>query len=213
MRLSANEETQFGSWFRSIFLEDKDLAEPPALAVMPKFIKRLFDGFEQLTSDIPADTVAKGLDRLIDQGRSDEMHTLMDDRLPLEERIAAVASLSGLLRYFEAHCLPTPSHDSSHPRTPLNEVCYLWWDRFPAFPMPGTPERKAVEAAFLRHFSEALDSDSPAVQEYGLHGFSHWSHDYPKETAIAVDAFLKQHPNLGDSLRAYAASAREGLAP
>lgn len=212
MRSSVHDETQFDPWFRSIFMGD-NLAEAPALAVMPKFIKRLFDGFGQLTEKIPVDAVAKGLDRLIDQGRSDEMHTLMDDRIPLQERIAAVASLSGLLRYFEANCLPTPSHSSSHPRTPLNEICYLWWDRFPAFPMPGNSKRKEIEAAFLRHFSEALDSVSPAVQEYGLHGYSHWSHDYPKEAEDAINSFLQRHPDLDESLRAYAIKAREGLVP
>lgn len=179
--------------------------------MMPSYFKKLFDDFEQLTRGYSVDAVARGLDRLIDQGRSDEMHALMDDNLPLKERVAAVDSLRGLLRYFESHCAPFLSHVPGNPRTPLNVVCYQWWDRFPAFPMPENPKRKPIEAAFLRHMSDALKSNSPAVQEYGLHGLGHWHHDYPKEVEGAVDDYLNRNPKLDETMKSYATSAREGM--
>lgn len=213
MNKSDDIDKHFDSWFRSIFNENRQEDNPPSLESMPRFIKKLFDELEELTSTYPVDAVANGLERLIDQGRSDEMHALMDDALPLAERLGAVRSLNGLLRYFELHCLPVTSHEAKRPKSPLNEICFQWWDIFPAFPMPENPKRKPIEAAFLRHFSEALKSKSPAVQEYGLHGFSHWSHDYPNEAREAIDEYLKRNPGLDASLRAYAADAREGLVP
>lgn len=202
---------KFDSWFRSIFVDATDASEPPETAEAPIFIRRLFSELEELSRKHPSDAIASGLKRLIDQGRSDEMHSLMNDSLPIEDRVAAVESFSGLLRYFEAHCAPVPSHASENRKTLLNEVCYQWWDIFPAFPILKNPRRRPIEAAFLRHMSDALKSKSPAVQEYGLHGLGHWHHDYPKEVEAAIDEFLNRNPQLDDAMRTYAASAREGM--
>lgn len=214
MTTEENSDPRFGRWLRSIFDEDSpDPPRPLEAEDRVEFIKKLFDGFESLTSKYSVDAVAGGLERLVDPGENEDFHALMDDHVAVEKRVAAIASLQSLLRYFEAHCSPVPSHDSAGPRSGLNEVCYSWWDFFPAFPMRENPKRKPIEAAFLRHFSEALKSKSPAVQEYGLHGFSHWSHDYPNEAREAIDEYLKRNPGLNASLRAYAADAREGLVP
>lgn len=205
---------RFGLWIRSIF--DDDVPDPPRpmeASERVEFIKQLFDAFESLMSHYSVDAVARGLERLIDPGGNDDMHALKDDHVPVEKRVAAIASLSGLLGYFEAHCLPVLSHNSERPRSNLNEICYCWWDIFPVFPMLENPKRRPIEAAFLRHMSDALKSASPAVQEYGLHGFSHWSHDYPKEAKEAIDDYLRHHPIIDESLRAYATDARAGLVP
>lgn len=211
MKSSGHAGDKFESWFRSIFIDGTDCLEPPVKTEIPVYIRRLFDEFEKLTRTLSVDVVAGGLERLIDQGRSDEMHALMDDNLPLEARVAAVDSFRGLLRYFEAHCAPVPSHDPENPRTPINKVCYQWWDRFPAFPMSENPKRKPVEASFLRLMSDALRSNSTAVQEYGLHGLGHWHHDYPKEVEAAVDDYLNRNPQLEAAMKSYAVSAREGM--
>lgn len=211
MKSPAQAEDRFESWFRSIFIDGIDCVEPPVKAEAPVYIRRLFDEFEKLTHALPVEVVASGLERLIDQGRSDEMHSLMDDSLPLEIRVAAVDSLRGLLRYFEAHCAPVPGHELENSRTPINKVCYQWWDRFPAFPMPDNPKRKPVEAAFIRHMSDALKSNSLAVQEYGLHGLGHWHHDYSNEVEAAVDDYLNRNSKLDAAMKSYAASARAGM--
>lgn len=202
---------RFDLWVRSIF--DDDAPDPPRPmepAERVVFIKKLFDNFEKLMSRYPVDAVASGLERLIDPGGNDDMHALKDDHLPVEERVAAIASLAGLLRYFEAHCLPVLSCNSERPRSLLNEICYCWWDIFPAFPMLENPKRRPIEAAFLGHMADALKSNSPAVQEYGLHGLGHWHHDYPKEVEAAVDDYLDRNREIDPALKSYAASARDG---
>lgn len=211
MKTSNPADRRFDLWLRSNF-ENENLEPPRPMGAAERleFVKKLFGEFDQLMARYPVDSVAAGLERLIDPGGNEDMHALSNDELPAEDRISAISSLSGLLRYFEAYCQPLLSHNSDRPHSPLNRICYSWWDIFPAYPLPSNPMRKPIEIAFLRHMSDALKSESPAVQEYGLHGLGHWHHDYPKEVEAAVDDYLNRNPQLGEIIKSYALSARDG---
>lgn len=205
-------DPRFDRWIRSIF-DDNPPSPPADLEDSEKinFIKRLFESFDAFMTIYPVSAVAAGLGRIIDPGGFEYLNALTDDCLPEGERISAIESLNGLMRYFEIHCLPVASHNSANPRSPLNEVCYCWWDRFPVFPDLENPRRKGIEAAFLRHMATALKSSSPAVQEYALHGLGHWHHDYPIEVEAAIEEYLKCNHSIDPILKSYAASAREGM--
>lgn len=212
MTIPMKHDPRFELWLGSIF--DDTAPNPPRpmeWAERLAFISALFGEFELLMSKYPANSVAAGLERLIDPGGNEDMHALTNAELPAGTRVEAINNLSGMLRYFETHCLPELSHASAEPLSPLNEICYSWWDIFPAFPNTEDPARRPIDAAFLRHMSDALKSNSPAVQEYGLHGLGHWHHDYPKEVETLVGQYLDRNRQLDASLASYAASARQGM--
>lgn len=212
MKKTDQSDSLFPIWFRSIFDENSPrLLRPLESTVRLSFIHKLFDEFEDLMANYSVEAVARGLERFIDPGRSDDLFTLTDDRLPLENRIAAISGLNDVLRYFEIHCLPVVSHNSEMPRSPLNDICYRWWDIFPACPAPGDSRRKPIDDAFLQHLTDALNSKSPALQEYGLHGLGHWQYDYPEQVAVAVDNYLNRNQRIDEALKSYAMSAREGM--
>ena len=206
-------DERFALWIRSLF--DENPPKRPASmdnSENLKFVKKLFDDFENTVSPFPVDAVAKGLWRLINPGGAEEMHALKDENLQLKTRLDTIASLSNWLRYLEAHATPFKGCVTMERGSAINDLAHKWWDFFPAYPAPEMSTRKPFEAAFLMHFSVALKSKSPVVQEYGLHGFSHWQHFYPKEVKAAVDEYLKRNPDLEETLREYAMDTLEGVA-
>src|SRR5207248_734994 len=94
--------------------------------------------------------------------------------------------------------------------SPLNQICYLWWDSLPLFGEPEKLGRREVDAAYLEVMRLTLDLDSDACRESALHGLGHWAYAYPKEVKTIIDAWLDRHEALDEQLKAYARAARRG---
>ena len=118
-------------------------------------------------------------------------------------------------RFFAPRCsshlsqLDTQGTDTSA-ISPLNMICYMWWDLLPIYGKPEEPERAEFDATCLEVMRLTLDLDSDACRESALHGLGHWSYIYPQEVKAIIDAWLSRHPSITDDLSAYAFAARRG---
>ena len=154
--------------------------------------------------------VNQGLNYLVSGNCSDWMYDVLDDSVPWLERRQCIHSIYTLFEQcFAKRCSPHLSHLDEPGANPLNSVCYMWWDSFPAYGQPKNPARREVDAALLRVMQQTLYLDSDACCESALHGLGHWRMYYPKVTLI-IDEFLTHGPKLRDDLAMYALQARRG---
>ncbi len=139
---------------------------------------------------------------------------LLRTDLPLHSRQRCAASIKSLYsKLFAKHCSEKLSHtlrtyDES--MSPLNSVCYMWWDLFPTWGSKDDKASKTMNSEFLQVLSDILKIPHVACIESALHGLGHWHLTHPTEVEHIVDQFLKTGPKLSEPLRTYANSARTG---
>jgi hypothetical protein len=110
---------------------------------------------------------------------------------------------------FAPRCTPSLGH-LSETGGPLNTVCYMWWDEFPAIALPDDPDRAMLHGAALQVMAYSLQLPSMACQESALHGLGHWRRYDPQHVEGIVDAYIAADRFADPRLRSYAAAARCG---
>jgi hypothetical protein len=152
-----------------------------------------------------------GLTYLISAGLGEHMRCLDEPSVPLAIRLRCVGSCESLFRkLLLPRCSPHLSHSGEPSRSPLNAVCYMWWDTMPVHGGPVLAERHALQLAALETMARILRLDSLACQESALHGLGHWHSVFPEPVESLVDDFLSLHPNARPELLTYARGARCG---
>lgn len=182
---------------------------PNALTV--EYLTRLFEDPAPRLDRYSDAQVNQGLWYIVYNACSSHMFALSDAKVPVAERRRCMAAISGLYtRLFAVRCSPELSHGSSlpEPESPLNLVCYMFWDLLPYVPADD-PSQQPIDEAGLSVMRGALGLPSPACQESALHGLGHWAARCPDEVAAAIDAYLA-NPSIDPRLRSYAQSARTG---
>lgn len=174
------------------------------------FMTRLFTASEESLGRFSDGQLNQGFWYLVSGFSSDHMYLLVDEDLPEADRLACVRSLSLLFAgIFSSRCTNAPSHKrNDNALSPLNSVCYMWFDVMPVHPTFGMA-RKNLDATMLDVLEAILALDSLACQESALHGFGHWTGGDPERIEGIIDAWLRRIP--GDHvLRDYARLAARG---
>lgn len=190
--------------------EDAPYWDAPA-RLTTEYVTRLFeDPLPVLTAFSDAE-VNMGLNYLISPGLGEHMFCLDDPAVEIQARVRCVRSCESLFRQlFRPRCSPHLSHRDEPGRSPLNAVCYMWWDIMPVHGGPQEEDRRALHASALEIMGAILQMDSVACQESALHGLGHWHTAFPEETERMVDAFIRSHPHSRPDLLTYARGARCG---
>src|SRR5258707_7560559 len=89
-----------------------------------------------------------GLNYLISPGLGEHMRCLDDPSVPLAARDRCVRSCASLFcKLMQPRCSPHLSHRDEPGRSPLNAVCYMWWDTMPVYGGPVLADRQALHLA------------------------------------------------------------------
>ena len=181
---------------------DEYWAASPAIVV--SYLTQLFEQPVMVLADYGDGEIAQGLWDVAEYAAA-----LTATSVPLSDRLRCIDALTTLFRdLFAVRCSPHLGHRSETGESPLNTICYMWWDLFAINPVP--EERDILLAAALRSQTASLHLPSMACQEAALHGFGHyWDADAAAIQTI-IDDWLQQHPDLRPDLRNYALSARGG---
>lgn len=220
MRTRALTDLTFEDWVTHIF--DHEVRNPEwyfdldavywdGLAVTTvRYLTRLFQAPLPILDRYSDPQLNQGFWYLTGSGH-EIMHTLLDAKVPMAERIACVRSIESLFAaLFAAKCSPHLSHLESADAKPLNGICYMWWDNFPIWGSPDNPELEPIDHQILALMERQLSIPSIACQESALHGLGHWQLSYPDEVRKIVDVYLQSKPTLRPELRSYACAARDG---
>jgi hypothetical protein len=82
--------------------------------------------------------------------------------------------------------------------SPLEGICFMWWDLLPLSGQPEELDHREVDAACLEVMRLTLDLDADACRRAALHGLGHWKGVYPEEVKTILDAWLACHQKLGE---------------
>ncbi len=199
--------------YRHWYLEsDSDWWDPSAHPeTTVAYLTMLFENATSVLTPFSDTQIKEGLWFLVSPSCSDHMFVLLNPAVPWSERKHCISSIFTLFEHFLAlRCSPHLSHLDEPGANPLNGVCYMWWDLYPAYGKPGDPTTREMHEALFDVMRRILDLSSDACRESALHGLGHWRHEYPKQVEAIIDGFLASHPDLRPELKAYARAARKG---
>jgi hypothetical protein len=187
-------------------------AEEP---VAVSYLTRLFDDPVPAVAPYSDAQINQGFWFLLSNACSDHMRMLLEPRVPWPELQRCVEAMVNVFAtLFAPRCAPKLSHLDEPGTTPLNSVCYMWFDLLPIYGgIKDDPvaENRQLGPVLLDVMRRILDLESVACRESALHGLGHWQPYYPKQVVAIIDAFLKKNPGLlRDTLRDYALAARQG---
>lgn len=175
------------------------------------FVTRAFENAEVLFEPYSDAQLKQGLWFIASNGCSDYMFALLDPGVPWSARQRCVRSMHNLFEEcFAKRCTPHLSHMDEPGASPLNAVCYMWWDILPIAAQPNDSGQTGLDREILAVMESTLRLDSVACQESALHGLGHWQPYYPQRVGAIVDTFLRSQNNLREELRTYAVSASRG---
>ena len=176
-----------------------------------QFLTQAFEGAAVLFEPYSDAQLNQGLWFIVSNACSNHMFMLMDERVPWPARQRCLYSFHQLYEgCFAKRCTPHLSHVDEPGASPLNLVCYMWWDIIPIGGRPTDPASKEFDQTILQVMESTLQLDSIACRESALHGLGHWQHAYPERVGAIIDQFSMTRPDLPEKLQKYMMNAYTG---
>jgi hypothetical protein len=180
--------------------------DPVPDAVALDYLTRLFENPEESLRYFSDRQIAVGLWEL---GPGDA-HCVYNRDIAVEQRERLVGAVETLFReFFDTRCLPRLSHAASEHVSPLNTICYMWWEVITWGWMTDDPDADRLKSRDLAVMEAVLRLPNPACKEAALHGLGHLVRRSDGAGAI-IDRFLAEPAGAGSELEAYARSALTG---
>ncbi|WP_143157722.1 hypothetical protein [Rubritalea squalenifaciens] len=154
--------------------------------------------------------VNQGLWFLLSTACSDYFFALKSAEVPLETRLASIRSIIRLYQdCFMRRCSRTLSHLDQESQSPLNAICYMFWDINALGYTGDVAESRETDDCIFSVLAQTLQLDHPACQEAAIHGYGELSCYYPERCMKAMDNYLAGEIDSPE-LRSYAERARTG---
>lgn len=196
------------AWYLAPDAPEWDAPAPLTL----EYLTRLFNTPNDSVGHFTDAQLNQGFWYLVSDSLSDHMYLLVDASLPEPARLACLRAMKHLFaELFFRRCTNLPSYGLSadNALSPLNRICYMWWDVMPIHGEPNDPRRERFDAAVLELLRDTLGIGSFACQESALHGLGHWSYYYRAEVRQIIEHYLANAPE-GAVLDVYARLAADG---
>ena len=176
-----------------------------------RFMTRAFENAGEVFQPYSDAQLNQGLWFLVSNACSSHMLALLEASVPWSAQKRCIASFHQLYEQcFAKRCSPHLSHLDEPGVSPLNLVCYMWWDIMPIYGHPDDPIWKEMDEEILRVMESTLQLDSLACRESALHGLGHWQHQYPQRVGEIIDKFSMSHRDLPENLQTYMINAYTG---
>jgi hypothetical protein len=160
----------------------------------------------KIFTDAQAD---QGFYYVVSMSGSNLMRELISSEVPSAERLETIGNIFYLYSdCFAKRCAESLGHLSEE-GSPLNSICYMFWDICPIIYLEDASEKKEVQQAILAVLKKTLEINHRACREGAFHGLGEIAHTCPEKVRVIIDGFLSKN-KLDDKLLAYALNAREG---
>jgi hypothetical protein len=171
-----------------------------------EYLTRLFDSPEESLRYYSDRQIAAGLWEL---GPGDA-HCVYNRELPIAAREHLIGSVATFFRdFFNTRCAPKLSHGATETVSPLNSICYMWWEVITWGWAKDDPDAERLNDKDLDVMEAVLQLPNPACKEAALHGLGHMVR-YRDRAGSIIDNFLAGAPDASPELLAYACAARTG---
>jgi hypothetical protein len=217
----------FEDWVRYVF--DRPVTQPQwwfqddvelvnlKPAVFIEYCTKLFRESGKRLAGYPDGQVNDGLYYIISPGASDEIFALKDASVPFEAKVEFLKVIFILYGdCFEPRCTPHLSHLDHVSKgtlvhvSPLNSICYMWWDIFVIYGERKDPSVEPLNRACLAVMEKTLTLSNIATLEGALHGLGHFGIYYKEECERIIDEFSARRKDISEELRRYALAAGSG---
>jgi hypothetical protein len=217
MSTETNAIRTFDAWVRYVFdhpvtepawhwSEDADTWQHGSPAEEIAFLTCLFEECDGVLRSYSDAQVAQGVYYVTGRGNLDYLYELRNTDIPFADRLRCIEAMEVLFeRLFAARCSPHLSHlrlvgqPDPEGLSPLNGICYMWWDTLPLIGMvyhdPEHPDSEQLDGAVLAVLKRLLKLDAVACQESALFGLADCALYDPKADEI-IDEFIETHPHL-----------------
>jgi len=177
-------------------------------ATIVSYLTQTFENADTVLQPFSDGQVNQGLHYLISNLGSGYSYVLLDTTVPLAARLRCIGAMAALFdRCFARRCSSHLSHLDEPGRSPLNSICYMWWDVLPlhglAHHKPDHPDGSELDHAILNVIRHTFEIEAVACQESGVIGVCEWS-PYYDETGEMIEDFLIRNPGIRPELRAFA---------
>ena len=187
-----------------------DILDPPP-RVCIEFITRAFEEADRKLLNLDEQRLRNGLNYVLSSSCSDHIVSLYNESVDLKAKLRCIRSFYNLFETcFYKKCTPHLLHRDEHSPSPLNQICYMWWDLYPGYGQPHDTTIAELDREILEVMKKTLALNSVALRENALHGLGHWQPYYPNAVQGIIDRFLEQNMAIRQELRDYAMEARIG---
>lgn len=174
------------------------------------YLAQLFTNSDQVLRRFDDAQVGQGLNMIVSNSCSDHAFSIVAGTAPWPARRTAIRSIFNLYAMcFNERCIDGLGH-LGEVSNPLNGICYMWWDVFPAWTDPKDESRSGEADEYIGVMERCLSLRNQACLEGALHGLGHWEAIYPERVTVIVDQFLRERTDLRPQLVEYARRARDG---
>jgi hypothetical protein len=188
---------------------DRDPSEWPAPVTYElalQYLTRLFEHPGEALRTYSDHQIAAGLWEL---GPGDA-HCVYNADIPVEARERLIGSVEIFFSdFFAASCAPTLSHAAKEHISPLNTICYMWWEVITWGWQQDDPAAERLIAKDLDVMEAVLRLRNPACQEAALHGLGHMVGHSGRALEV-INRLLADSADLDPALLEYARAARTG---
>jgi hypothetical protein len=151
--------------------------------------------------------VNQGLWMLVSPSGGDFIFSLRDGSAPLTAKVNGIRSVFDLYKHCLApRCTQVLGHCNQSGSSPLNSICYMFWDICPLICLEEAAERSELADAVFRALEKTLEIEHRACREGALHGLGHFALYYPERAKQAIDRFMQAN-QIDPILMNYAESA------
>lgn len=193
-----------GDWYPQ-FVDDDEEPEPISDQLAIEYLTRLFERSEESLLQFSDPQITCGLWEL---GPGD-FHCMYNQELPVEARERLIGSITTFFRdFFGPRCSPALGHLNQKSKSPLNSICYMWWEVIPFSAAPGDPHAARLNDKALGVLEAVLQLPNLACKESALHGLGHLAPYRDGKVEPIIDRFLANVANLSPELERYAHAAR-----
>lgn len=200
----------FESFVDSIFDDEKYFRSPPVGKELAGHVILLFESNSEIYERFSPDTIATGLRKIIDPGRSDLIFHVIGDGVERGITERFIRSTTTLYcQIFDRLCLSVIAHEDNSDLSAINELCYMWWDILPVHGMykRTVDERFAIDCALVVMDQLTHQCNNISCIESALHGLGHFSVFKPGEVKRIINSSKNEIPG---SLARYAQKAISG---
>ena len=107
-----------------------------------QYVTRLFESPEGLLKEYSVEQLDQGLWYLAGEGQA-FMQALLDSEVSWPTRQRGLQSIHTFYeKFFAAACCDELGHLCKTTSSPINGICYMWWDLFPSWGNPEDPSRQ-----------------------------------------------------------------------
>jgi hypothetical protein len=199
-------ETENG-WYFDLEYDNFEASD----AEIIELITHVFDNCMQDLACYSDKQINQGLYYFFSNNCSDCVFTLMDDAVPIQERLRVIYSIKNLYNdCFTPRCAHVLGHINEKGANPLNQICYMLWDISPLSYWENRPNKEVFYSAIVDMLEDILNSKNPACVESALHGLGHMEAYHSQHVKKVIAGYLKRNEYAAPILKQYAEHALIG---